>query len=107
MAPNSAQRCKVGTALPGFNKALGSNAAIISYEPTELVIKARAGTPLKVIQQALAENRQMLAFEPPAFNDKTTLGGSRYLCRALKAFQFGVRELALMYMHGTKFSAAM
>ena len=56
--------------------SLAQHQGIISYEPTELVIKARAGTPLKVIQQALAENRQMLAFEPPAFNDKTTLGGT-------------------------------
>ncbi|HIL78755.1 MAG: glycolate oxidase subunit GlcE [Methyloprofundus sp.] len=56
--------------------SLAQHQGIISYEPTELVIKARAGTPLKDIQQALAENRQMLAFEPPVYNEKTTLGGT-------------------------------
>lgn len=49
---------------------------IISYEPTELYIKARAGTPLKKIEKILKENQQMLAFEPPAFGEKATLGGT-------------------------------
>jgi glycolate oxidase FAD binding subunit len=34
------------------------------YEPTELVMSARAGTPLVQIESELARNRQMLAFEP-------------------------------------------
>ena len=55
---------------------LSQHRGIISYEPTELVITARAGTPLKVIQKVLAENRQMLAFEPPAFGNRATLGGT-------------------------------
>ena len=49
---------------------------IISYEPTELVITARAGTPLNLIEQVLAEKKQMLSFEPPAYNEKATLGGT-------------------------------
>jgi len=56
--------------------SIAEHQGIISYEPTELVIKARAGTSLKIIQQALAENKQMLAFEPPAYNEKATLGGT-------------------------------
>ena len=55
---------------------LSEHQGIISYEPTELVIKARAGTPIKDIQQLLAENNQMLAFEPPAYNGNATLGGT-------------------------------
>ena len=40
---------------------------ILSYEPKELVISARAGTPLTEIEAALAEQGQMLPFEPPHF----------------------------------------
>ena len=42
---------------------------IVSYEPTELVITARAGTPLAEIEAALAEHQQVLGFEPPHFAD--------------------------------------
>lgn len=35
------------------------------YEPSELVISARAGTPLAEIEALLAENGQRLTFEPP------------------------------------------
>lgn len=49
---------------------------IVSYEPTELVITARAGTPLAEIEAVLAEKWQMLAFEPPWFGETATLGGT-------------------------------
>jgi len=38
---------------------------ISSYEPTELVVTARAGTPLAELEAALAEKGQCLPFEPP------------------------------------------
>lgn len=48
---------------------------IISHEPSELVITARAGTPLSEIEHTLAEADQMLAFEPPRFGATSTIGG--------------------------------
>jgi glycolate oxidase FAD binding subunit len=48
---------------------------IVEYEPTELVLTARAGTPLADIEQELASRGQMLAFEPPHFG-AATLGGA-------------------------------
>ncbi|MEO8121509.1 MAG: glycolate oxidase subunit GlcE, partial [Rhodoferax sp.] len=43
---------------------------IISYEPSELVVTARAGTPLAELEAALSEQGQCLAFEPPHFQVK-------------------------------------
>ena len=48
---------------------------IVAYDPSELVITARAGTPLAEVESALAAQGQMLAFEPPHFGDAATLGG--------------------------------
>ena len=48
---------------------------IVEYEPTELVITARAGTPLAEIEAAMREHGQMLAFEPPHFGAASTFGG--------------------------------
>lgn len=48
---------------------------IVSYEPSELVVTARAGTPLKELEAVLAAQGQHLAFEPPHFGDGATVGG--------------------------------
>lgn len=48
---------------------------VVNYEPSELVVTARAGTPLAEIESLLAENRQMLAFEPPCYGPASTIGG--------------------------------
>jgi len=58
----------LGRAVDGEPLAVGGHRGILSYEPTELVITARAGTPLAEIQAALAERGQWLAFEPPHFS---------------------------------------
>ncbi len=47
----------------------------IRYEPSELVLTARAGTKLAEIEALLAANNQMLPFEPPHFSPDATLGG--------------------------------
>ena len=49
---------------------------VVSYEPSELVLTARAGTPLAEVEAALAEKGQALAFEPPHFGPGATLGGA-------------------------------
>lgn len=75
---------------------------IVDYEPTELVITARAGTPLREIEKVLAERGQMLAFEPPHFGADATLGGCiasgfsgprRAAMGAARDFVLGVRML--------------
>jgi glycolate oxidase FAD binding subunit len=48
---------------------------IVSYEPSELVVTARAGTPLAELESVLAEKHQCLAFEPPHFGPGCTVGG--------------------------------
>lgn len=48
---------------------------VVNYEPTELVITARAGTTLIEIETLLAEHGQMLPFEPPSFGWRATAGG--------------------------------
>ncbi len=55
---------------------VSDHAGIISYEPTELVITARAGTRLQDIESTLAESNQILPFEPPHFGEGATLGGA-------------------------------
>jgi len=49
---------------------------IVQYEPTELVITAKAGTPISEVEQVLDEQGQMLAFEPPQLgeNELVTVG---------------------------------
>ena len=51
------------------------HAGIVSYEPTELVVTARAGTPLAELEAVLAKAGQMLPFEPPHFGAAATVGG--------------------------------
>ncbi len=65
-----------GRDVSGSELSVTQHQGIISYQPSELVITARAGTPIKVIENALSENAQMLAFEPPAFGERATIGGT-------------------------------
>ncbi len=62
---------------PSIGETLDVSAyrGIIEYEPTELVITARAGTPLADVEAAMREQGQMLGFEPPHFDSSSTIGG--------------------------------
>lgn len=75
---------------------------IVDYEPTELVITARAGTPLADLEAELDRHGQMLAFEPPHFGAAATLGGCvaaglsgprRAAAGSVRDFVLGVRML--------------
>ncbi|HLU00453.1 MAG TPA: glycolate oxidase subunit GlcE [Burkholderiaceae bacterium] len=48
---------------------------IVSYDPTELIITARAGTRLSELSATLERGGQMLACEPPNFDGQATVGG--------------------------------
>ena len=48
---------------------------VTSYEPSELVVTARAGTPLVELERLLAQHGQCLPFEPPHFGPGATVGG--------------------------------
>jgi len=48
---------------------------IVSYDPTELIITARAGTLLSDLRATLEKGGQMLACEPPSFGAGATVGG--------------------------------
>ena len=56
-------------------KAFDGLRGIVSYEPSELIVTARAGTTLAEVEMALAEKNQYLAFEPPWFGPGATVGG--------------------------------
>ena len=64
-----------GGPVTGEDVSLAEHSGIVEYEPTELVITAKAGTPLSVIEAALAAEKQMLAFEPPRLSKQSTIGG--------------------------------
>jgi len=72
-------------------------AGISSYEPSELVVTARAGTPLAELEAALAEKNQCLAFEPPRFGAEGTVGGmvAAGLAGPPRAAVGGVRDFVL------------
>ncbi|MEA3116902.1 MAG: glycolate oxidase binding subunit [Paraburkholderia sp.] len=48
---------------------------IVSYDPTELVVTARAGTALGELEAVLDEAGQMLPCESPSFDGRATVGG--------------------------------
>jgi glycolate oxidase FAD binding subunit len=70
---------------------------IVSYEPSELVITAKAGTPLLELEAALAERGQCFAFEPPRFSACSTVGGmvAAGLAGPARACVGGVRDYVL------------
>lgn len=74
-----------------------SYAGIVDYDPTELVMTARAGTSLEELETKLRNENQMLGFEPPYFGHAATFGGciSSGLSGPRRAFVGAVRDFVL------------
>lgn len=81
---------------------LSANRGVLSYEPSELVVRVRAGTPLAELEALLAEHGQFLPFEPPHFGGGATVGGCvaaglsgprRVSAGALRDYVLGVKLL--------------
>lgn len=91
-----------GRRVEGVPLELAVHRGVIAYEPSELVITARAGTPVFEIEALLAGHGQMLAFEPPIFGQASTIGGAvasglsgpaRPFTGAVRDFVLGVKLL--------------
>jgi glycolate dehydrogenase FAD-binding subunit len=71
----------IGRPVQARRLALGALSGVLSYEPSELVLSARAATPLADVDRLLMSHAQRLAFEPPDFgallgsDAPQTLGG--------------------------------
>jgi glycolate oxidase FAD binding subunit len=79
---------------------VAAHRGVVAWEPSELVLSARAGTPLAEIEALLASGGQMLGFEPPRCTPASTLGGAiasamsgprRPYAGAARDFVLGVR----------------
>lgn len=87
----------LGQCNPGKTLSVNGHKGITSYQPTELVLTARAGTPLKDIEMTLAESNQILPFEPPHFADTATFGGAvaSGLSGPIRPYTGSVRDFVL------------
>jgi glycolate oxidase FAD binding subunit len=92
----------LGREVTGEPLDVAAHRGIVSYDPAELVITARAGTPLGEVEAELAAKGQRLAFEPPAFGPAATIGGTvacglggpaRAFAGPLRDYVLGVRVL--------------
>ena len=86
-----------GQAIVGDVLDVASFAGIVDYDPTELVVTARAGTRVADIDDALAARGQMLGCEAPRFGAGATLGGlvATGLSGPRRPYAGAVRDLML------------
>ena len=86
-----------GRQVEGERLDISAHRGVLSYDPTELVVTARAGTPIRAIVAMLAEHGQMLAFEPPVLGHASTLGGvvASGLAGPRRPFAGAVRDFVL------------
>jgi glycolate oxidase FAD binding subunit len=86
-----------GRRTEGEELHIAGHRGVIAYEPSELVVTARAGTPLAEIETLLADHGQRLAFEPLMLGEASTLGGvvASGLAGSRRAFAGAVRDCIL------------
>jgi len=65
-----------GNPVEGHPLCVAGYSGIIDYQPSELVLTARAGTRLSEIETILSSENQMLTFDPPYFGTEATFGGT-------------------------------
>ncbi|HEX9208129.1 MAG TPA: glycolate oxidase subunit GlcE [Steroidobacteraceae bacterium] len=65
-----------GRAARGLPLSVAGHTGIVTYDPAELVVTARAGTRLADLEALLQAHGQRLPFEPPAFGAAATIGGT-------------------------------
>ncbi len=76
---------------------VGGHRGIVAFEPSELVVTARAGTPLSELEAAVTEAGQCLPFDPPRFGASSTIGGAvaSGLAGPARPWQGAVRDAVL------------
>ncbi|HMW18594.1 MAG TPA: glycolate oxidase subunit GlcE [Accumulibacter sp.] len=98
----SGSKAFYGGTISGTPFEVAAYRGIVAYEPTELVVTARAGTTLSELSAVLAERGQWLPCEPPHFGPSATVGGmlacglsgpGRAAAGAVRDFVLGVKLL--------------
>lgn len=72
----NATKRALGRQATGEPLSVADHSGVVDYEPTELVLSARAGTTLAEIAAVLEGGRQALGADPPTFGGRATLGGT-------------------------------
>lgn len=77
MAEGFGSKRHLGPAAKAGTEVLSTRdyAGVVNFDPTELVVVARAGTPIQELEAVLAERQQVLAFEPPRLGGQGSVGG--------------------------------
>lgn len=76
---------------------ISAHRGVLSYQPQEMVITARAGTPIRELQDIARTRNQQLPFEPAELEGKASIGGclASGLSGAARPWRGSVRDAVL------------